>query len=75
VQNVDDNTMYSMTLSDEIVEIIRRGSKALPELFRDRYFSIIADTLHKSPPTPLTNGTIATLVRDTQRKFNPAVSA
>jgi hypothetical protein len=60
-----------MHLSDEQIDIIRRGSEALPGLFRGRYFLDIANQLHAHPPVPLTNATITDLVRLTQRKFNP----
>jgi hypothetical protein len=56
--------MYTMTLSDEQISIIRQGVAPLPGRFHDQYFRAITNALHSNPPIPLTNGSILALVRD-----------
>jgi hypothetical protein len=62
-----------VVLSDEMLAIIRQGATPLPGRFHDQYFRAITNVLHSNPPTPLTNGSIQALVRDVQRRFNPAI--
>jgi hypothetical protein len=62
-----------MILSDEMLAIIRQGADPLPGRFHDQYFRAVSNSLHSNPPFPLTNGSIQALVRDIQRRYNPAI--